>query len=355
MDDDKAKVDETIQDNEEEEQQESKEPGQQEPMETAPSSTAETGNAPGLVYTGETTITITSSNIGAKTDIGNNNNSNNAKSVTGDNGRRGSASSSSSTFATCSTGENALPRIYYNIRSAKLSKISVRTLSDCAEQNTVQIGSFEENDSTDRANIANYRHSYTKLQNISSSFTLDTIKCKSCIKGGHPVLHRESKAVDGRNLIPQVFVLSDQNFPAALPVEEDGECVKVLRIEHGSLHELVQSFLEVTKGFMVLAGTVVLLSSASFLAEVCTSEYIGRYLSARSTLHGAFKGGLEVVHGLPILLSGMSDRASIRALVDLTDWLVSGPGTCTRDITDTRTMYKAHVLGTLAMAGSPEA
>jgi uncharacterized membrane protein YgcG len=152
-----------------------------------------------------------------------------------------------------------------------------------------------------------------------------------------------------------VIVLSDHNFPAALPVEEDGECIKVLHIENSSLHELVQSLLEVTKGFMVPAVTVVLLSSGSFLAEVGTSEYIGWYLSARNALLGAFKGGLKVVHGLPILLSGMGDRACIRALVDLTDWFISGSFICIRNITDTRTMYKAHVLGTLAMAGSPEA
>jgi hypothetical protein len=356
MEDDKGKVDETILDNEEEEQQDSIAPGQQEPMETTPPATAADGTISGTPPAAATTVKPggTTASTDATTEGGNNTSTNNEpKSVTDDKSRRGSEGSSS--FATCNSGDNIMPRIYYNIRSAKLSKISVRNLSDCAEHNTVHIGSFEENDSTDRASIANYRHSYTKLQNISSSFTLDTLECRSCIKGGHPVLHRESKTVDGRNLIPQVFVLSDQNFPAALPVEEDGECVKVLRIENGSLHELVQSFLEVTKGFMVPAGTVVLLSSASLLAEVGVNEYVGRYLSARNVLLGAFKGGLEVVHGLPILLSGMSDRACIRALVDITDWFASGPGTSTRDITDTRTMYKAHVLGTLAMAGSPEA
>jgi hypothetical protein len=95
------------------------------------------------------------------------------------------------------------------------------------------IGSFESNDSSDRAAIANYRHSYLKKQNISTSFDMNTLVCNSCIGSPHPVLHWESDSVDARNLVPQCFVLADQNFLAALPVESGGECIKVLRIESG--------------------------------------------------------------------------------------------------------------------------
>jgi hypothetical protein len=186
--------------------------------------------------------------------------------------------------------------------------------------------------------VTNYRHIYTKLQNISTSFHMQTLKCTACIKGEHLVLHRENRHVDGRNLIPQVFVLSDQNFPSVLPVEEDGECIKIMRIEDGNVHELVSSFLEVTKGFVVPAGTVVVLSSVSQLARVGTEEYVTQYIGDRGRLLGVFKGGVEVVHGIPILLSGISDRASIRALADCTDWCASVSGSLKRDITDTRTL-----------------
>jgi hypothetical protein len=35
----------------------------------------------------------------------------------------------------------------------------------------------------------------------------------------------------------QVFVLADQNFPALLPVSSSQQCLKILRIEGGSLQD----------------------------------------------------------------------------------------------------------------------
>jgi hypothetical protein len=42
---------------------------------------------------------------------------------------------------------------------------------------------------------------------------------------------------------------------------------------NGNLAELVRVFLELTRGFAVPAGTVLLLSSASHMAAVGTAEY----------------------------------------------------------------------------------
>ena len=43
----------------------------------------------------------------------------------------------------------------------------------------------------------------------------------------------------------EVIVLSDQNFPAALPASNSGKkCIAVLRIEFGSLSELTEMFLK---------------------------------------------------------------------------------------------------------------
>jgi hypothetical protein len=164
---------------------------------------------------------------------------------------------------------------------------------------------------------------------------LESLACNSCTKGEHQVLHREKKKIDSRNLVPQIFILSDQNFPAALPVEGDGECLKILRIENGKLSELVESFLEVTKGFTVPAGSVVVLTSVSHLAGVGTVEYINQFTVARGRLLGEFQGGLEVVHGFPVLLCGMSDKPGIRALIDCTDWFASVPVNTNRFLNDT--------------------
>ncbi len=52
----------------------------------------------------------------------------------------------------------------------------------------------------------------------------------------------------------------------------EGECLKIIQIENGTLVELVDVFLELTKGFAVPAGTVLLISSASHMAAVGTAE-----------------------------------------------------------------------------------
>jgi hypothetical protein len=66
------------------------------------------------------------------------------------------------------------------------------------------------------------------------------------------LLKREGCQEDARDIVPLVFVLSDQNFPAALPVAEgEGECINIFRIEDASPLELANGFLEATRGFSV--------------------------------------------------------------------------------------------------------
>jgi hypothetical protein len=95
---------------------------------------------------------------------------------------------------------------------------------------------------------------------MSTSFNLDTLFCNTCTGIEHRVIHWEKDRIDVKELVPQAFVLSDQCFPALLSVEGDGECLKIWRIEHGTLMELVEAFLEATKGFVMPAGSVVVLA-----------------------------------------------------------------------------------------------
>jgi hypothetical protein len=59
----------------------------------------------------------------------------------------------------------------------------------------------------------------------------------------------------------QCLILSDQNFPAALPCK-NGECLKIICIEDGNLGELVNCWLDITRGLNHTVGTVVLFFSA---------------------------------------------------------------------------------------------
>jgi hypothetical protein len=204
-------------------------------------------------------------------------------------GRSRSTQSGSSSTSTLS--HNPLPKAYYNIKAAKQSSRSVRTLSGCADKIIDPVSSFIDNDAN-YVTQGNHRHNYTAKQNISTSFSLTNFVCNTCAggEGGHVVLHREGGRVVASDLAPVAFVLSDQNFPPAVPVQDQGECLKIFRIEDASPQELVAAFLEATRGFIVPAGSVVSLSSASFLAWVGVAAYARDFIAARARLRAAFRG-----------------------------------------------------------------
>jgi hypothetical protein len=135
------------------------------------------------------------------------------------------AASESSISSSCSSGH--LPKAYFNIRAARPSGRTVRIPGGCAAKQYDSVGSLAEND--DFYNVhGNYRHNYTARQNICTSFTLKDFNGNTCTGGEHVALHREGDRIVASDLSPAAIVLSDQNFPAAVPVEGEGECLKVI-------------------------------------------------------------------------------------------------------------------------------
>jgi hypothetical protein len=115
-----------------------------------------------------------------------------------------------------------------------------------------------------------------------------------------------------------VFVVTDQNFPPVLPVPDpdEGECFKIFHVEDAAPHELVGAFLEATRGFIVPAGSVVLLAAISHLVWVGTAAYAQEFTSARRRLLAAFGNGIEVLHCPPVLLGGIIDSYGTMAVMD---------------------------------------
>jgi hypothetical protein len=98
---------------------------------------------------------------------------------------------------------------------------------------------------------------------------LETFICNTCTaRGEHIVLGKKIDWDDGTKQAPPCFVLSDQNFPAVIPVEGQGDCFKILLLENASLSDLMTVLLAALEGFTVPAGTVVLIGSVSHLAAV---------------------------------------------------------------------------------------
>ncbi len=66
--------------------------------------------------------------------------------------------------------------------------------------------------------------------NVSVSFQYNGT-CHTCLNGPHD-------AWQGRDGQPVVMVAGDHHFPANIPAREDGECIRILRVENGSLAEI---------------------------------------------------------------------------------------------------------------------
>jgi hypothetical protein len=193
-----------------------------------------------------------------------------------------------------------LPPIYRTVRKEKEKLMVTRHLyggasteAACTDNGAVvskveTIGSFA-NTGDKRHNHTMHRYDFKNIRNLSTSFNTSTLTCTTC-QGEHTVLRREIEGADVGMDTPPVFVLTDQNFPPMIPAggEGDGECLKVIQIEHGSLAELVNVFLEITKGFSIPAGTIVVMASASSMAMYGTADYAKEFVKANIKLRETF-------------------------------------------------------------------
>jgi hypothetical protein len=109
-------------------------------------------------------------------------------------------------------------------------------------------------------------------------------------------------------------------------------------VENGSLSDLVEVFLGLTRGFDLPAGAVILLSSPSHAAAVGTAEYAADFVRSSGQVMYAFMGGITVLHGIPFLLGGTSNTAAIRAIAEIEHW-VSITATGTDEISATRKAF----------------
>jgi hypothetical protein len=156
------------------------------------------------------------------------------------------------------------------------------------------------------------------------SFNPVTWKCSSC-PNAHFVLDVNNK--EGRCVI----VLVDQNFPAVLPSAEN-RCLAIMCLESGSMEELIDLFLKISRPVTILKGTVVLFGSLTSLAKVGLQSYASACINGKRRISGAIKESVPVPF-VPLPLGGCNDPELIRSTVDACVWLGSIPsfplsGTC---------------------------
>ena len=224
---------------------------------------------------------------------------------------------SSDEFRTDSVGGK-----YVAIKNYRADKLSCPDLMGGHSANNSQklfFGSFR-NCSDFRADLTFEVNDIATMSNTSSTFDLKTFDCNNCKK--HSVMHRGSAAGAGGGDDREVIVLSDQNFPAALPASSSGKkCVAVLRIEFGSLSELTDLFLSIASSAHFNAGSVVVIMSASHLARVGTAAYCGDLVRAKTRILDFLGTGYFIAPGPFLLGGGTNDRGLIQSLAEVYCWL----------------------------------
>jgi len=180
---------------------------------------------------------------------------------------------------------------------------------------------------------------YEGRANISCSFDPRTLLCHVCEGGVHSVLHSEE------NMMPKLFVLSDQMFPPKLAATNPGmACGAVIRVEDGSPRELVDTFRKITEGKNLQIGSVILISSISHLGRNGTAKYAEDIASAIAALEDDFKGRVRVCHGLPLPGDTIPDKSITRSLLDVMQWFTEIDRRTNYHLPDTNRMFVNKVL-----------
>ncbi len=159
----------------------------------------------------------------------------------------------------------------------------------------------------------NYNYSsIERTVNVSCSFSYDG-GCVTCLSGRHD-------AWGGRRGEPVVIVATDPHFPPNIPVDREGECIRVLRVEFGSLDEIAKELARMKPDGGAVPGTVVLYGSVSAMEVESAESYAGKWKQGRNSIKRSL-GDVMVIPVIPITPSGIRNRKAIRSLLDVSAWI----------------------------------
>ena len=138
--------------------------------------------------------------------------------------------------------------------------------------------------------------------------------------GPHPVLGR----VEGdnrRQAEREVILLGDQALPPLLPSSSDLNCMRIIRLEFGSLHQLVTIMLDLLEGRRLCPGSLILIFSVTHIAQVGIADYIEDLIASKKRLTEKLGDNIYVSSAPPLLLCGLDREQSIRDIFDLQEWI----------------------------------
>ena len=176
------------------------------------------------------------------------------------------------------------------------------------------IGSFEGGDG--RVLQCVRVHDMRNRLNKSLSFDPDSLVCTLCARGGHPALMSDANG-------PIVLVGTDQCFPACTPSKDNGECMRTVRVEDGSLQDIMYALADTVGNAKLAEGTVILLGSVSYLGEVGTAQYLTDWCKSRWWLKNRFGEGCHILPLMPVPSQDIKGTGLVRSLLETLTWFES--------------------------------
>jgi hypothetical protein len=191
----------------------------------------------------------------------------------------------------------AVSETYTAISNWRRNQFMTPTLTGGDLEKPVFVGSFHEG-ADGRTNLVRVVADFGRKTVTSCSFSPETLKCFCCIDP-------KPCAGEGSGGKRVVFVASCQCFPPFVKVKDGkGDCLKVVRVEDGSLAEIMHALRKVLGGARISQGSVVVLGSLSELGRIGLQSYAAQLNKVSSELKAGFGNAVEVVPFVPIPMSG---------------------------------------------------
>jgi hypothetical protein len=102
--------------------------------------------------------------------------------------------------------------------------------------------------------------------------------------------------------------VADQSFPACMPSSTEKDCLKVLIVEGGTIKELADELMARIGNRRLPPNSLILLYSASCLAEIGTAAYTKELLHAIKVIQDKYGKATKIMPLPPIFWQAVSSR-----------------------------------------------
>jgi hypothetical protein len=152
---------------------------------------------------------------------------------------------------------------------------------------------------------------------VCTSFNSDWT-CFKCPAHTDPALKMRGAADSSSHR--QAIIVSDQSFPACLPVAGQEGCLKIILVKNGSIKSLFEELVKQVGNRRLPKGSIVLAFSAAHLTNVGLAQYAADLVEMGEAVKNKY-GGETLFQPLPpIILDGIRDEQLVRALMELIMW-----------------------------------